>query len=143
MGKQQERREAEPKLNQPQPAPETATPPAPTDPDESLMDLVEAVVSHAVAEGLMSLRADISELDHQVATLRENIEMLEDTDARLDRVEEHVGLKPTLLSAVERVVGELDAAAQTGRINPKTMARLHRQLRAAAEEDRRRRIAGE
>jgi hypothetical protein len=60
---------------------------------------------------------------------------LVDLSTRLDRVEEHVGLKPSLLSCVERVLGDLDEAAQEGRVTPKAVARMHRKLRAAAEDE--------
>jgi hypothetical protein len=96
-----------------------------------------------LAENASHDRRRLLRHEAQVTDALDEITAMFDTlNERIERIEEHVGLKPSLLSAVERAVSELDEAAQAGALNPRAVARLHRRLRAAVEEERQKKIQG-
>jgi len=116
---------------------------------ERTIEMLQKHVSPALVEVIGSIVAE--ELDEQFAHAKEMTERLDaqvdvalvDVSSRLDRIEEHIGFKPSLLSAVQRAVGELDDAAQVGRMSPRNLARVHRILREAAQVEQQKRLAGD
>lgn len=114
---------------------------------EFIQTAVDAAVDAAVARADRRSRERMIESLRRIAAIEESVTTLgfelpaalEDIAARLERVEEACGLRPSLLSTAESAVAKLDEMAQGGSLRAEDIRAIHRKLRAAVQEERARR----
>jgi hypothetical protein len=103
--------------------------------DQRSRDRMHAVYAEATARDT-NISDAIEEIQEM---LNDTNEHLGHHDARLDRVEEACGLRPSLLTTTEAAVARLDEMAQGGKLKANDIRTIHRTLRAAVQEERARR----